>query len=232
MVHLAGLVDPFGRPVSTAIPLLVVIALVAAVALCGVGIWAAIELAKAARSSRKLADDLDERVVPLTDKLDVSVDAFNAELLRVDMIVDQLEGAVDRFTGTADTVREVVDAPIHLVTEVAERVRKGFRRRAPRPKPHEPELAGSLPEAQGVEVVFIDSDDQPDLSADAERRGSEDTSVIEFPTEVASTEPGPEPAALGSAEADTAPQLERTLDSDEPESLEQSTTQTKDPEEA
>ena len=114
---------------STAIPLLVIIALVAAVALCGVGIWAAIEMAKAARAARRLAEDVDSRVVPLADKLDVSVDAFNAELLRVDIIVDQLEGAVDRLAGTADTVREVVDAPIHLVSEVAERVRHGLRRR-------------------------------------------------------------------------------------------------------
>jgi len=47
----------------------------------------------------------------------------------VDLIVDQVEGAVDRLTETAETVREVVDAPIHLVNEVADRVRRGFRRR-------------------------------------------------------------------------------------------------------
>ncbi len=114
---------------STAIPLLSIVALLVAIAVGGVAIWAGIEVAKAARSSRRLADDLDARVMPLADKLDVSVDAFNAELLRVDLIVNQLESAVDRFSDTAETVRDVVDAPIHLVNEVADRVRRGLRRR-------------------------------------------------------------------------------------------------------
>lgn len=160
LIHCGGLFDPFWRPVSTAIPPLIVVALVAAVAFAAAGIWAALEVGKAARSSRRLAEDLDERVVPLTDKLDVSVDAFNAELLRVDGIVDQLEGAVDRFSGTAETVREVVDAPIHLVSEVAERFRRGLKRRGPHQRERTANRADRLDEAP-AQVMLAEVPDEP-----------------------------------------------------------------------
>ena len=65
-------------------------------ALCGVAIWALIEAVKTARSAQLLADDLDARLVPLLDKADVTVDAINAELLRIDEIVTRVEEVTDR----------------------------------------------------------------------------------------------------------------------------------------
>ena len=77
--------------------LLSVLIVVASV-LCGVAIWALTEAVKTARSLRVLSDDLDARIVPLIDKLDVSVDALNAELLRVDAIVTRFEEVSDRVS--------------------------------------------------------------------------------------------------------------------------------------
>jgi hypothetical protein len=214
--------------VSTTIPLLVIVALVAAIALCGVGIWAAIELAKTARSSRRLADDLDQRVPPLVDKLDVSVDAFNAELLRVDLMVDQLEGAVNRFSGTAETVREVVDAPIHLVNEVAERVRHGFRRRGsqarrgahPQPPSGEPPAevvlldtgadAGEEATSAAAATVFED-DDTPSIIRD------QTEPVVDIESDAHESDTGESEATGGTESSDSGASDSATSNEHEPE---------------
>lgn len=224
---------------STAIPLLVVIALVVAVALGGVGIWAAIEMAKAARAARRLAEDVDSRVVPLADKLDVSVDAFNAELLRVDMIVDQLEGAVDRLAGTADNVREVVDAPIHLVTEVAERVRRGLRRR-PRSRSHEAAQQEPAETAESQVILLetgaeVSGDESLAAEADYDRPAgaSDEPSVIDDAGGQA-----PEPLADDATVAPQATEAAEPVSESSPDELElldpttASVTTTDDPEEA
>jgi len=68
------------EPVS----ILAIVALIAATTLCGVGVWAAIEIARTAREVRGSVGQTTERIVPLLDKADITVDAVNAELLRVD----------------------------------------------------------------------------------------------------------------------------------------------------
>jgi cytoskeletal protein RodZ len=103
--------------------------LVLASALCGVGIWALLEAVKSARSARTLTDDLDARVVPLLEKADVTIDALNAELLRVDSIVSRIEEATDRFESTSRTVQDVANAPGEIVTDIADRVRRAWKRR-------------------------------------------------------------------------------------------------------
>ena len=103
--------------------------IVVAAVLCGVGIWALLEGVKAARSVRILSDDLDARVVPLIDKADVTVDALNAELLRVDAIVTRFEEISDRVETTSRTVQEVANAPVEIVTDFADRVRRAWKTR-------------------------------------------------------------------------------------------------------
>ena len=175
---------------STAIPLLSVIALVAAVALCGVGIWAAIEMAKAARSTRQLTDDLDQRLVPLSEKLDVTV-----------------------------------DAPIHLVSEVADRFRHGFRRRGSHARRAHPQPPSDEQEA---EVVLLDaaaaSDEEPADAAVGEPlvEGENRPSVIMAEPEMGSTiEPEPEAGELGPVNDHEPPEIEplddTTSSTDEPE---------------
>jgi hypothetical protein len=179
--------------VNSPIPTLIVVALLAAIALCGVAIWAAIEVARTARSSRRLAENLDERVVPLTEKVDISVDALNAELMRVDIIVDQVEGVVGRFTETAESVREVVDAPIHLVTGVADRLRRGLRRH-----PKAEETASAEPREALVDVVVGEPGSIDSLGEwtddEAWPAASEASEATEFGTdEFGTEEPGIEP---------------------------------------
>ena len=103
--------------------------LVLASGVCGVGIWAFVEGARAARSFRALSDDLDTRFVPLLEKSEVTVDALNAELLRVDTIVSRIEEITDRVESTTRTVQGVVDAPGEIVTDIADRVRRAWKHR-------------------------------------------------------------------------------------------------------
>ena len=103
--------------------------LVVASALCGVGIWALTESVKTAKSLRRLADDLDTRLVPLLEKADVTVDATNAELLRIDQILTRFEEVTDRVSSTTRTVQEVANAPGEIVNDLADRVRKAWRSR-------------------------------------------------------------------------------------------------------
>lgn len=103
--------------------------LVVATALCAVAIWSLLEGVKVARSARVLADDLDSRVVPLLEKADITIDALNAELLRVDSIVSRIEEITDRVESTSRTVQEVANAPAEIVTDIADRVRRAWKRR-------------------------------------------------------------------------------------------------------
>ncbi|MDR3686999.1 MAG: hypothetical protein P4L93_08605 [Coriobacteriia bacterium] len=108
--------------------LLGVLLVVACVA-CAVAIWALLEGAKTARSARTLADDLDTRLVPLLDKADVTIDALNAELLRIDNIVSRIEEVTERVESTSRTVQGVANAPGEIVTDIADRVRRAWKRR-------------------------------------------------------------------------------------------------------
>ena len=109
--------------------ILLSVLLVLASALCAVGIWALLEGVKTARSARTLSDDLDARVVPLLEKADVTIDALNAELLRVDAIVSRIEEITDRMDSTSRTVQGVANAPGEIVNDIADRVRRAWKRR-------------------------------------------------------------------------------------------------------
>lgn len=134
---------------NTATVLLSVLLVVASV-LCGVAIWAVTEFVKTARSLRTLSDDLDVRLVPLLEKADVTVDATNAELLRIDAIVTRMEEVTDRVSNTSRTVQEVANAPVEIVTEFADRVRHAWRTRR---TPAETEANEQADEVHEVELV-------------------------------------------------------------------------------
>jgi hypothetical protein len=108
---------------------LLAVLLVVATALCGVAAWALVEWIKAARSLRRLTDDLDTRLVPLLDKADITVDAMNAELLRVDQILTLVEEVADRVSDTSRTVQVVANAPGEIVNDLSERVRRAWKTR-------------------------------------------------------------------------------------------------------
>lgn len=114
---------------------LLAVLLVCASALCGVAIWALSESVKTARSARQLADDLDARLVPLLDKADVTVDAMNAELLRIDQIVTRVEEVTDRVSDTSRVVQQVANAPAEMVNDISDRVRRAWNSRKQQPSP-------------------------------------------------------------------------------------------------
>lgn len=98
------------------VSVLVIVLIVAAIAVCGVAVFALVELISTLRSTRVLADDLDSRLVPLLDKADVTVDAINAELLRVDAIVTSMEEVSETVTSATNAVRGAAQAPSAALT--------------------------------------------------------------------------------------------------------------------
>ena len=121
--------------------------LVLASVLCAVGIWALFEAVRTSRSVRVLAEDIDARAVPLLDKADVTIDAVNAELLRVDTIVSRVEEITDRVESTTRTVQDVANAPGEIVTDIADRVRRAWRRSRAEAAAHAEERASAVTQA-------------------------------------------------------------------------------------
>ena len=109
------------------VDLLLVVLLAVASILCGVAIWALLDVMKTARSVRELSDDTRERLVPLLDKADVTVDAVNAELLRVDAIITQVEETSDRVEPCLGDDLDIVNAPAEIVNDVAVRIRRAWK---------------------------------------------------------------------------------------------------------
>lgn len=111
---------------------LLTVLVVAAIVVCGVALWALVELVKTLRSTRRLSDDLSARLVPLLDKADITVDAINAELYRIDGIITRFEAAGERVDAASGTLTDIVNTPGELVSEFADKVRRAFkdRRRA------------------------------------------------------------------------------------------------------
>jgi len=100
---------------------------VVAIVVCGIGFWALVELIKMSRSARVLFDDLDQHVVPLLEKVDVTVDAINAELMRIDDIVSRVEDVSDKVSATSSVVHGAVNAPLEAVNLVGGRLRRWMR---------------------------------------------------------------------------------------------------------
>jgi ABC-type transporter Mla subunit MlaD len=109
--------------------IMLVLALASASALCGVAIWALREVVETARSVRLLSEDTRERLVPLLDKTDVTVDAVNAELWRIDGVITRFEEASERVGKASNAINDIVNAPADIVTDVADKVRRAWRDR-------------------------------------------------------------------------------------------------------
>lgn len=64
-----------------------------------------------------------KRVDPLVDRVELTVDTLNLELLRVDAILEDVESVTDVAGKTAETVNTITTAPTEAVTSVVDRVR-------------------------------------------------------------------------------------------------------------
>ena len=140
--------------------------LVLASVLCAVGIWALVEAVRTSRSVRVLAEDIDVRAVPLLDKADITIDALNAELLRIDGIVSRIEDITDRVDSTTRTVQDVANAPAEIVTDIADRVRRAWKRSRAESAAHAEERAAEAAHsAQPASSAEADASDGADAAS-------------------------------------------------------------------
>jgi len=113
----------------SAVTALTIVLLIAATAACIALIWATRELVLTSRSLRALTDDTRVRLVPMLDKADITIDATNAELLRIDGAITRFEEASVRVSAASGTLAEIVQAPEKIVTGVAEKMRRAWKDR-------------------------------------------------------------------------------------------------------
>lgn len=88
------------------------------------GIYAVRVLVLAIRSLLAAVEEIRSRLVPLLDKADVTVDAVNAELLRLDAIVTQAEEVGDAVSTASDFIR----SPVSSAAEGLARLARSFRK--------------------------------------------------------------------------------------------------------
>ncbi|MHB1016443.1 MAG: hypothetical protein ACYC2X_00940 [Coriobacteriia bacterium] len=98
---------------------------VVAIVLCGVALYAIVVVVKAIREIRVAVEDIRVRLVPLLDKADITIDAANAELLRLDAIVTQAEGVGEAVSSASDFIR----SPVNTAAQGIARVIRTFGRR-------------------------------------------------------------------------------------------------------
>ena len=109
------------------VSVLLVVLVVAAIAACAVAVFALYEAIVTLRAARAFITDVDSRLIPLLEKTDITVDAVNAELLRVDGIVTQFEDVADSVSTASHVVREAAHAPASLANALGARLRQFAR---------------------------------------------------------------------------------------------------------
>lgn len=116
--------------------ILMIVYIVVGVAL----VWFVVELALTIRKARGTVDDMQKQLEPtlanvqqLTDdakpiveRLSLTVDAVNLELLRVDDILQDVGGIAGTASKAVNTVDNVASAPIDIVNSLTRRVRDRF----------------------------------------------------------------------------------------------------------
>lgn len=95
--------------------------------LVGVGIAVAIAALHAAREVRDLVAQTRDRLIPLLDKADITVDAVNAEVLRVDDIVTQIGEVSGTVSSTTRVATEFMRSPVNKAAEMGVRLLGGLR---------------------------------------------------------------------------------------------------------
>lgn len=98
--------------------------MVAALIVCGFAVFALVELVRTLRSVRALSDDLSSSLPRLIAKADITVDALNAEPLRVDGIIGDVEELSSRVGHTVTLVQDAVNVPANAVSAASERIRE------------------------------------------------------------------------------------------------------------
>lgn len=104
---------------------LTIVLIVVAIVLASSGVWAVFVIVRTARDVASAVEDVRSRLVPLLEKADVTVDALNAELLRVDAIVTQAEEVGEAVS----TASEFIRSPVNQAAKGIARLVRAFGRR-------------------------------------------------------------------------------------------------------
>lgn len=96
-----------------------------AIVLSLVAIYGIVVVVRAVRDVQAAVEDVRVRLVPLLEKADVTIDAANVELLRLDAIVSQAEGVTDAVS----TASEFIRSPVNTAAQGVARVIRSFGKR-------------------------------------------------------------------------------------------------------
>lgn len=118
------------------------------------------ELEPAVQSVKAITAQLEPtmaKVDPLLDRVTLTVDAANLEIMRVDQILEDVTQITGSVSSTLDTVDAVTNAPLELVSSVTDRVRSAVK-----PRGASKESAGLGAGKSGVQMAnpvrdFVDA---------------------------------------------------------------------------
>jgi hypothetical protein len=96
-----------------------------AIVLSLVAIYGIVVVIRAVRDVQAAVEDVRVRLIPLLEKADVTIDAANVELLRLDAIVSQAEGVTDAVS----TASEFIRSPVNTAAQGVARVIRSFGKR-------------------------------------------------------------------------------------------------------
>ncbi len=102
-----------------------IILTLAAVALALVAIWGIRSIVRSVSDIAEAVTGMRARIMPMLDKADVTLDAVNAELLRIDAIVTQAEGVGEAVS----TAREFIRSPVNRAAQSVVRIARSLSRR-------------------------------------------------------------------------------------------------------
>jgi uncharacterized protein YoxC len=97
---------------TLALSVLLVVLVVVAIGTLGVLVWALLRAVDTMTSVKRLADDTDRELMPLVAKADATLDAVNAELERVEVIVDQVQDVAETVTETRRAAQDAADKAV------------------------------------------------------------------------------------------------------------------------
>lgn len=137
-------------------------------------IWFVVELALTMRKVRGTVKELDPtienvdkmvkelqptltKVDPLMDRVTLTVDSVNLELMRVDGILENLTKITGGVSKTVDAVDSVTSAPLDIVTNMTKKVRSKFRPRYASEESVDLGAEGYEPQPQNPITDFVDA---------------------------------------------------------------------------
>lgn len=69
------------------------------------------------------------QIDPLMERINLTMDAANLEIMRVDEILEDVSTITDKLAGTTTTVNDIANVPLNAVNNVTSRVRGVFKSR-------------------------------------------------------------------------------------------------------